>query len=281
MKKLLSVLTGTLFSLSLFGQKPELGIVMDNSRDSLLYASGYRYIVENVVKYFSPLTVDDATFAKNLATFSAMKTKICALNIFMPGDMKLVGPDVNEAAIVDYARGVFARCQRAGIDLIIWGSGGARRVPEGFDAAKARQQFIAVARKVSVVAKEYHIRLALENLNSTETNFINTVDEALRVVKEVNHPNFRLCVDIYHMLMENEPPAIIERTRDYLIHCDIAEREGRTAPGVHGQDFTPYLRALKKVRYRKLIVLECRWNNVESEVQQGRTELLRQIEIVY
>lgn len=281
MKKLLSVLTGTLFSLSLFGQKPELGIVMDNSRDSLLYASGYRYIVENVVKYFSPLTVDDATFAKNLATFSAMKTKIYALNIFMPGDMKLVGPDVNEAAIVDYARGVFARCQRAGIDLIIWGSGGARRVPEGFDAAKARQQFIAVARKVSVVAKEYHIRLALENLNSTETNFINTVDEALRVVKEVNHPNFRLCVDIYHMLMENEPPAIIERTRDYLIHCDIAEREGRTAPGVHGQDFTPYLRALKKVRYRKLIVLECRWNNVESEVQQGRTELLRQIEIVY
>jgi sugar phosphate isomerase/epimerase len=281
MKKLLLVLISSFFSLTLFGQRPELGIVMDKSQDSLVYATGYRYIVENVVKYFSPLTVDEATFEKNLAAFSAIKTKIYALNVFMPGDMKLVGPDVNEAAIVDYARGVFARCQRANIDMVIWGSGGARRVPDGYDKVKAREQFIAVARKVAVVAKEYRIRLALENLNSTETNFINTVDDALKIVKDVNHPNFRLCVDIYHMLMENEPPAIIERTGDYLIHCDIAEREGRAAPGVHGQDFTPYLRALKKVRYRKLIVLECRWNKVETEISQGRTELLRQLEIAY
>jgi sugar phosphate isomerase/epimerase len=281
MKKRFLLLISSIFSITSFGQQPELGIVMDNSRDSLVDASGYHFIVENVVKYFSPLAVDEATFEKNLATFSAMRTKIYALNIFMPGDMKLVGPDVNEAAIVNYARGVFARCQRAKIDLIIWGSGGARRVPDGYDKLKARQQFIGVARKVAVVAKGYGIRLALENLNSTETNFINTVEDALQVVKDVNHPNFRLCVDIYHMLMENEPPAIIERTGEYLIHCDIAEREGRAAPGVHGQDFTPYLRALKKVHYHKLIVLECRWNNLDAEMKQGRTELLRQLEITY
>jgi len=254
---------------------------MDHSRDSLVYASGYRHIVENVVKYFSPLTVDEAAFAANLKSFSALKAKIYCLNIFMPGDMKLVGPEVNEEAIVKYATGVFARCQRAGIDLIVWGSGGARRVPEGYDHAKARQQFIRIARKVAVIAKEYHINLALENLNSTETNFINTVDEALKVVKEVNHPNFRLCVDIYHMLMENEPPAIIEKTGNYLVHCDIAERDGRTAPGVHGQDFTPYLRALRKVGYHKVIIMECRWNNLEAELVSGRAELLRQLDVVY
>jgi sugar phosphate isomerase/epimerase len=281
MKKLLPLLFSLCLSVTLYGQRPELGIVMDNSSDSMVYAAGYRYIVENVVKYFSPIAVDDATFEKNLKTFSAMKTKIYALNVFMPGDMKLVGPDVNEVAIVNYARGVFARCQRAGIDLIIWGSGGARRIPEGYDATKAREQFISIARKVADVAKEYRIRLALENLNSTETNFINTAADALQVVKDVNHPNFRLCVDIYHMLMENEPPAIIESTREYLIHCDIAERDGRTAPGVHGQDFIPYLRALSRVKYRKLIVLECRWNNVEAEVKQGRAEVLRQLKIAY
>jgi len=281
MKKFLFLLISSCYSFMLHGQKPELGIVMDNSEDSLLYASGYRYVVENVVKYFSPLTVDDATFEKNVQTFSRMKTKIYALNIFMPGDMKLVGPDVNETAIVNYVRGVFARCNRAGIDLIIWGSGGARRVPEGFDKAKAREQFINIARKVAVVAKEYNMRLALENLNSTETNFINTAADALQVVTEVNHPNFRLCVDIYHMLMENEPPAIIESTKKYLIHVDIAEREGRAAPGTRGQDFRPYLKALKKIRYDRLIVLECRWNNMPAEIVQGRTELIRQLDAVY
>ncbi|MGC3943527.1 MAG: sugar phosphate isomerase/epimerase family protein [Chryseolinea sp.] len=282
MKKLTLLVLSLSLSIVLYGQKkPEIGIVMDHSSDSLLYATGYRYIVENVVKYFSPLSVDDAAFQKNLQSFSRMKTKIYCLNIFMPGDMKLVGPDVNEEAIIRYARGVFARCNQAGVDLIIWGSGGARRVPEGFDPAKARQQFISIARKVSEVAKEYRIQLALENLNSTETNFINTVADALQVVKEVNHPNFRLCVDIYHMLMENEPPAIIETTKEYLVHCDIAEREGRAAPGVHGQDFVPYLRALNKVKYRKLIVMECRWKNLEAEIKQGRAELIRQLDIAY
>jgi len=265
----------------LHAQTPEIGVVMDHSSDSLVYASGYRYIVENVVKYFSPLTVDEATFEKNLSAFAALKTKIYCLNIFMPGDMKLVGPKVDEEAILQYARGVFKRCQLAGIDLVIWGSGGARRVPDGWDNARAHDQFVGIARKVASVAKEYHVTLALENLNSTETNFINTVDEALKVVKEVDHSNFRLCVDIYHMLMENESPAIIAKTKKYLVHCDIAERDGRTAPGVHGQDFVPYLTALKKVDYHKVIILECRWKNVGAELVQGRAELLRQLKVVY
>ena len=131
------------------------------------------------------------------------------------------------------------------------------------------------------MAKEYGIRLALENLNSTETNFINTAADALQVVKDVNHPNFRLCVDIYHMLMENEPPQIIESTRNYLVHCDIAERDGRPAPGVHGQDFVPYLKALNKVGYHKVIVLECRWKDTEAEVKEGREELIRQLKVAY
>ena len=62
---------------------------------------------------------------------------------------------------------------------------------------------------MAAVAAKYDVILALENLNSTECNFINTLSEALAVVKAVDHPNFRLCVDIYHMLKENESPAAI------------------------------------------------------------------------
>lgn len=262
-------------------QQPAIGIVMDHSRDSLLHAAGYRYVVENLVKYFSPLTVDEPTFEKNLAAFASLRTKIYALNIFMPGDMKLVGPEVNEAAIMRYVEGVFRRCQRAGIHLIVWGSGGARRVPEGFDKGRARDQFIAIARQVSVVARRYGITLALENLNSTETNFITTVADALQVVKAVDQPNFRLCADIYHMLMERESPEVLMSTRKYLIHCDIAEREGRSAPGVHGENFVPYLTALKKIRYKGIIVLECRWTDIDAELMLARNTLLRQLETVY
>ena len=261
--------------------KPEIGIVQDFERDSLMYAYGYRCIVESIVKCISPKQLSEEAFVQQLSNFKQLKVPIYAFNIFMPGDMKLVGPDVNRQAILDYSRIVFARCQRAGINMIIWGSGGARRVPDGFDHEKATAQFIEVARDVASLAKEFNIILALENLNSTETNFINTVEDALKTVKAVDKPNFRLCADIYHMLMENESAEILRSTKGYLIHCDIAEKNGRTPPGVNGDDFRPYLKALRDVGYSGKIILECRWKDIFVQGLTARTNLQRQIDEVY
>ena len=37
---------------------------------------------------------------------------------------------------------------------------------DGFDPIKAKNQFVTIARKISILAKNYNITLALENLNS-------------------------------------------------------------------------------------------------------------------
>jgi hypothetical protein len=170
----------TLFSLFLFSllsvaaqpkvTKPEIGIVGDFEQDSLLHANGYKYLVESIVKCFSPIKISDQQFEDRVKQFRKLHLSVFAMNIFMPGDMKLVGPDVKEEAILNYAKAVFERCQRAGVSMVVWGSGGARRVPDGFDHNKAKEQFINIARKVAVLARKYKIDLALENLNSTETN---------------------------------------------------------------------------------------------------------------
>lgn len=261
--------------------KPQIGIVADLEQDSLLSANGYKYLVESIVKCFSPLKISEQQFDERIKQFNNLKLSVIAMNIFMPGDMKLVGPEVKEDAILAYATKVFERCQRAGITMVIWGSGGARRVPEGFEYNKAKEQFISIAGKVSVLARKYNIELALENLNSTETNFINTVKEAFEVVNKVNQPNFWLCVDIYHMLMEGEGPSVIEQTKKKLIHIDIAEKVKRAPPGVAGDDFRPYLAELKKVGYNGKIVLECRWDDLPTQSLSARQNLQKQIDEVW
>jgi len=261
--------------------KPEIGIVADFEQDSLLHANGYNYLVESIVKCFSPIKISDQQFEERLKQFSGLRTSVTAMNIFMPGDMKLVGPEVKEEVILAYAKTVFERCKRAGVTMVIWGSGGARRVPDGFDHNKAKEQFISIADKVSVLAKKYKINLALENLNSTETNFINTVEEAFDVVNKVDQSNFWLCVDIYHMLMEGEPPAIIAKTKKKLIHVDIAEKVKRAPPGVSGDDFRPYLAELKKLGYSRKIVLECRWDDLPKQALSARQNLQKQINDVW
>lgn len=262
-------------------QKPEIGIVQDFEKDSLLHAIGYGYLVESVAKCFSPRKISEQQFLDNLQKFKKLKISLYAVNIFIPGELKLVGPEVDEAAVLSYVDGVFVRCKQAGVKRIIWGSGGARRVPDGFDRAKAKEQFISIARKVAGAATKYGIDLALENLNHTETNFINTAEEALDIVKKVDHPNFRLCIDIYHMLKEGEPASVIEKSKAYLVHCEVAEKENRTPPGVKGDDFREYITALKKIRYTGKIIVECRFENVDKQAGLAFTSLQKQIDDVY
>lgn len=256
-------------------RKPEIGIAQSLEYDSLLAASGYKYLVESVGKLFSPINVTDEQFKKNILRIRQSKVQLYALNIFMPGDLKLVGPAVDEPAILTYCEKVFQRCQLANVHLIVWGSGGARRIPDGFDRAKSKEQFVSIARKVARLAKKYQIRLALENLNRTETNFINTAAEAWEIVKLVNHSNFKLCADFYHMLREDEGPAILEKAGKDLIHCDIAEKNNRNAP--LREDFTPYLQALKKIKYSEKIIIECRWENLEEQALPSLLYLQKQV----
>ncbi len=260
---------------------PEIGVVQNLENDSLLQAYGYRYLIESISKIISPKKVSEEQFRQYAQKIKKLRIPLYACNIFIPGELKVVGPAVNEKAVLSYVDSVFQRCQAAGVKMIIWGSGGSRRVPEGFDPTKAKEQFVSIAKKISELANNYKITFALENLNSTETNFITTVEEALDVVKKVDRDNFRLCVDIYHMLKEGESAATIEKTSKYLIYCEIAERESRTPPGVKGDDFRPYIAALKKIGYKGKIVIECRWENVATQGAAAYQYLRKQIDEVY
>jgi sugar phosphate isomerase/epimerase len=116
------------------------------------------------------------------------------------------------------------------------------------------------------VARAHGIFVVIEPLHRGECNFINSVSEGAEIVREVNDPHIRLLADIYHMLREDEGPASIASAGPLIGHCHIAEKDGRTPPGVHGDDFTPYLDALRRIGYTGGISIECRWNNLGYEL---------------
>jgi len=260
---------------------PEIGIVQDIEKDSLLRAFGYTNLVENTAKILSPRTVSDEQFQDKLKAIRQSRIPLFACNIFIPADLKVVGPSIDEKAVLEYVEKVCSRAQQAGLTMIIWGSSGSRKLPDGYDRATAKKQFISIGKKIAVVASKYNIILALENLNTTEANFITTASEALEMVKGINHKNVRLCIDIYHMLKENESPAVIAGAKGYVVYCEVAEREGRTPPGVHGDDFRPYFKGLKDIGYKGLIVIECRWENVETQGKPAYDELHKQLMEVF
>lgn len=281
MKRYLIILLLTL-PVFAFSQKksslPTVGVVQSIDNSTMLKEHGYAYIVEAVGNVISPRSIKEDKFRENITRVKQSALPIYAYNVFIPGSLKVVGPHVNEEAVLTYVDSVFQRCKATGVDRIIWGSGGSRRVPDGFDHGKAKEQFVSIARKVAEKAKPYNIKIALENLNSTETNFINTAAEALDIVKKVNHPNLRLCVDVYHMLKENEGPGIIAQAKGYVMYCEVAEKNGRTPPGVQGDKFAPYFAELKKIKYDGPIMIECRWDDVSAQAGPAISYLKKEIQ---
>ncbi len=260
---------------------PAIGVVSDLENAGLLHDLRFAYLLETTPKILSPRNVSDEQFEALLPRIQSSATPVYGCNIFIPGDLKVVGPEIREEAVLAYVDTVLQRAQRAGMTLITWGSSGSRRVPDGFSRVQATAQFVDMARKVSEVAAKYDMLLVLENLNSTEANFITSVPEALAVVKAVNHPNFRLCVDIYHMLVDGQPATDIVGVGEWARYSELAEAEGRTPPGVHGTDFTPYLRAMREEGYTGNFMIEARWDDLAAQGPSAYRTLRDQVDVAY
>ena len=259
---------------------PELGIIVPLEQDSLAYASGFRMLGESVGRMLSP-SLTGEQFAENLQRIKKAKCKVVLCNIFFPGNIKIAGPDVNETRVLGYADSVFSRAKTAGIGLIVLGSGTARRIPDNYDTTKAKRDFVALCRKLSVVAATYEIMIALESLQSAETNFLISLNSAAEIVRSVNHPNLRLNADIFHMLRQGESPQSIIDAADILIYCEIAEKQRRSLPGVVGDDFKPWLRALRKANYKGHIFIEGNSNDLRKDMPLSFKWLTLQLQEVY
>lgn len=255
----------------------KIGVCTSISNSSILSKAGYSYLEEGVRSFLVPTETDEA-FNEKLLLLKASGIPVESCNSFLPGDLKCVGPETHHEKILQFAETAFRRAKQAGIKTIVFGSGGSRNIPDGFSRDEAKNQFIEICKKMAPLASEHGLVISLEPLNSKECNFITSVKEGGQIVKAVGHPNFRLLADIYHMLMENEGPESIIENGKLLYHIHIAEKEGRSAPGVHGEDFTPYFRALKETGYKGRISIECRWENLEKQAEMALQTLNKQIE---
>jgi sugar phosphate isomerase/epimerase len=253
-----------------------IGISTSIANSSILATAGYSFVEENVRTFLVP-DQPESVFEQKLALLKESKLPVEACNIFLPGSLKCVGPLALHEEILKYADTAFRRAHIAGVKIIVFGSGGARGIPEGFSTEEATQQFLSLCKQLAPVAMKHDITITLEPLNKKECNFINSLAEGAEVVQEVNHTNFRLLADIYHMIMENESPASILKYGHLLSHTHIAEKNGRSAPGVNNEDFTPYFRALKDVSYEGRIAIECTWQNIEVQASKSFSAMRSQI----
>lgn len=180
-----------------------------------------------------------------------------ACNNFFPPSVRLTGPDVDEATIRSYAAKAIERIEALGAKSVVFGSSGAKNVPEGFSHAVAMSQIVRALRIVDDLLGDRDIQVAVEPLCKRESNIINTAREGLDLVRAVSRPHIRLLVDYYHLSVEQEGLEIIGEAREFLQHMHIANPTGRVYPAQgDGVDYAAFLGALRGAGYDSRVSIE-------------------------
>ncbi len=245
-----------------------IGVCTSINNAALALKAGCVYLEEGVGRLLIPdRSEEEFKQKKEAAAACGLPVKAC--NSFLPGSLKSTGSEADHEGVLRFAETAFRRAAEVGVETIVFGSSGSRRIPEGFDREHAREQFIHLLGRMGPLAESNNVTVAIEPLQRSECNFINTVTEGAGIVRAVNHPHIRLLADIYHMMREDEGPEAIRAAGDLLVHLHIAEKAERTPPGTAGDDFTPYFRALKEIGYDGLLSIECRWDDMAGQLPRA------------
>lgn len=236
-----------------------LGVASSLARATELKAAGADYLVDSASNLLVP-DQPDAVFAEKLKLLTASPLRVRGVNGFIrPAHLKCTGHTANHDAVLAWTLTCCRRARQAGLDFIIFGSGGARQLPPDFPREKADEQFVALLRRMGPLAGDHGVVIAIEQLRAAECNYLNRLGEAAAVVAAAGHPHIRLNADLYHMAVMGDTPADLAQHASLLAIVEIAEKENRTAPGVAGDDFRPYFQALRRAGYRGPLTIEGKW----------------------
>jgi D-psicose/D-tagatose/L-ribulose 3-epimerase len=130
------------------------------------------------------------------------------------------------------------------------------------DAVEKEQQkkeWALVVKNLKILARYAelkHVLLCVEPLNRFETDFLNTVDQALRLIKAVNSSALKIHLDTFHMNIEEKHlDAAIIKAGEHLGHLHACGSD-RGTPGGDHTDWKSIAKALKKIRYNGGVVIE-------------------------
>ena len=161
----------------------------------------------------------------------------------------------------DYMRQLIDFCGdlRAGPEppiAMVLGSPKQRGTRDGSTVADAKKRLTAGLASVAAHAASRKAVIALEALDHSQTDVVNTIAECAEMIKEVGNPGLATMFDFHNTPDEKEPPEVlVSRYFKIIRHVHINEMDGRH-PGTGKSDYLPLFKTLNELKYKAWISLE-------------------------
>lgn len=155
---------------------------------------------------------------EHLDAMKAVGLPVVAANCFI--GMRVVGEEKDAAAIDEYLSRLFKNASYLGLKYLVFGSSGARRIPDGMSLEDGRAEIVDFLKNhVVPQAEKYNLPVAIEPLRPQECNAINTIDDGVEVAKKVDSPYVKVLADVAHMYYQNEPMEKLLEYKGWIVHA--------------------------------------------------------------
>lgn len=203
-----------------------------------------------------PTHIDPAYVRQRLDRQGLICCSVCAC---MGPDRDLRGTRQQQRTAVTYLKRLIDQAVVLGAPSVIGPVYSAVGRADAVSARESAAQWRTVAAHLKTVcqyAGERGVQICLEPLNRFETDFINTCDQALRMVRMVGHPALKIHLDTFHTnIEEKHPAAAIRKAGRHLAHLHACGSD-RGTPGGDHTDWADITRALRSIRYKGPVVIE-------------------------
>ena len=211
--------------------------------------------------------MSDEDFAKFLEKQKATGLPTPVGNNFIPADLKLVGPEIDKAKQMEFVRKAFERAQKLGLKVIVLGSGGARKVPDGFSQDEAWKQLVDFAKRIAPEAKKRGVVVAVEPLQKRETNTINSAAEGLKWVQGGGSPQLPADGRLLSPVAGKGGPGHPGDGQEAHQAHPHRQPQRRAFPACPREefDYSAFFANLKKINYTGGISIEGRSDDYDTE----------------
>lgn len=201
--------------------------------------------------------------------------KCVAVNGFIPGDMNLVGENVDYGRIEEYLDKGFERAGVLGVEKIVLGSGKARSFEDGYSKEKAEEQLaFFLSRYASPKAKKIGASIVLEPLRFCETSMIHTVADGVKMAHLSGEDNVFGLADLYHVYGNADSVSGMRELKNKVIHAHIAEPVKRVYPKSTDREEVIYI-------YREFLstldAIGCETCSIEAHTEDFKADAVEAI----
>ena len=169
------------------------------------------------------------------------------------------GTDEEQKTAMDYCKAVIDQAAIMGCPRIIGPIYSVVGKADAVAPEDQKKEFALVVKNLKVLAAyaaKKSVDLCIEPLNRFETDFLNTCDKGLQLLKAVGAKNVKLHLDTFHMNIEEKSQAAAIRKAGKLLGHFHACGSDRGTPGNDHIDWKPIVKALKDVKYKGDVVIE-------------------------